>query len=392
MRIGILGSGPAALYSALLIKEKHPEYLIDVWEKEEKCAKKLRATGNGHANIMPAIDRNPTAYNDPSFMASLLDRYPLSAREVAFRKMGVVITKKEGQGYYPASYNASQFASYLLDVALSKGVALHDLTRVYDYLQREGRYFFITPKGDKGPYDLLLLAPGALSGKNLGSDGVFAKVLKGHGYQFEPFRPGLTPIRLEDNDLKGLAGVRHDALLSVYDDGEKIFSERGEILYKDDGLSGIVTMNASSVIARRKKKEQINIQIDLFPDYSLEMLIKEMNGIYDIATFFFLDAFLPHSLAVHVITRAKRMKDVMYVPALAATMKGLRYAYKENYGFPFSQVSVGGLLTDQISSSFESKIEKSVYFAGEIINIDGVCGGYNLLFDLLNAMAIADSL
>lgn len=391
MRIGILGSGPAALYSALLIKAKHPEYLIDIFEKEEKFAKKLRATGNGHANIMPSLERDPTAYNDPLFMAHLLDKYPLSQRREAFKKMGVALMQKEGQGYYPASDNANQFASYLLDVALSKGIALYNLTRVADYAKKEGKYFFMTSHGGKGPYDTLLLAPGALSGKNLGSDGSFIKILEAHGYQFDPFRPGLTPVRLHD-DVKGLAGMRHNALLSIYEEEKKIFSERGEILYKEDGLSGIVTMNASSVIARKNSGGQLAIQIDLFPEYTLETLIDEMKKIRNVSPSSFLDAFLPHPLAMHVIKRAKRMQDVMYIPSLAIAMKGLRYAYKENYGFSFSQVSVGGLLTDQLSSSFESKIEKSVYFAGEIINIDGVCGGYNLLFDLLNAMAIADSL
>jgi len=391
MRIGILGSGPAALYSALLIKEKHPEYLIDIFEKEEKFAKKLRATGNGHANIMPSLERAPTAYNDPSFMASFLDKYPLPQRKEAFKKMGVALMRKEGQGYYPASDNANQFASYLLEVALSKGVALHNLTRVADYAKRGGEYFFVTSQGEKGPYDTLLLAPGALSGKNLGSDGSFIKILKAHGYHLDPFRPGLTPVRLHD-DVKGLAGVRHNASLSVYEEGKRIFSEQGEILYKEDGLSGIVTMNASSVIARKNSGGQLTIQIDLFPEYALETLIDEMNKIHDAAPSSFLDAFLPHPLATHVIKRAKRMQDVEYISSLAIAMKGLRYAYKENYGFPFSQVSVGGLLTNQLSPSFESKIEKTVYFAGEIINIDGVCGGYNLLFDLLNAMAIADSL
>lgn len=390
MKIGILGSGPSALYAAILLKKRHPSYMIDIFDKEEKLAKKLRATGNGHANIMPD-EENPFAYNDPKFMESLLSSYPLSKRIEAFHEMGVSVNKKEGQGYYPTSDNANQFASYLLDVASSFGIVLHRAVTIKDYEKKEFGYYFLTSNVEYGPYDTLIIAPGARSGNNLGSDGNFVSVLEKHHYRFDSFRPGLCPIMVTDRKMKELSGIRHAANVSLSSEGKSFFSQRGEVLYKDDGLSGIVIMNASSEIARRKLKD-VTIYIDLFPNKTHEEMCDEITKMQKVSPHFFLDSLLPHPLANHVLDRAKRTHDVEWIPLLARTMKGLDYCYKENYPFLFSQVSVGGLKLDQIESTFESKIEKSVYFAGEILNIDGECGGYNLLFNLLNALRIADSL
>lgn len=392
MRIGILGSGPSALYSAFLLKKKKPDSLIDVFDKEEKLAKKLRATGNGHANLMPKDAFCPEAYNNPSFVAPLLKEYDLEKRKAAFLEMGVILSFKEGLGFYPASDNANQFSNYLMEGLEEKGVSFYPGTFVKDYKKIGDSYFFETSKGRKGPYDILLLAPGAKSGKNLGSDGSFVCVLRNHGYSFREFQSGLCPIYLKDRDLPSLMGIRHDALVSCFKDDTCFFKERGEILYKSDGLSGIVIMNASSAIARREEKENIRVEVDLFPDLSLQELQKEMKDVHKVREKDYLDAFLPSALAKHVWNRSKRMKDMDTEAALAVTMKSLSYVYTGNYPFTSSQVSVGGLELSEIGDSFESTKEKYVYFAGEILNIDGFCGGYNLLFDLLCAMRIADSI
>lgn len=392
MRIGILGSGPSALYSALLLKKRKPNCSIDIFEKEEKLAKKLRATGNGHANVMPKNEFFPEAYNNSSFITPLLKAYDLSTRKDAFLKMGVFLNKKEGFGYYPASDNANQFSNFLIEGAKEKGVTFYAGVAVKDYRREGDSYYFETFKGKKGPYDVLLLSPGAKSGKNLGSDGSFVSVLKRHGYEVEDFLPGLCPIYVSDRDLPSLMGIRHDAVVSLWEDGECFFKERGEILYKNDGLSGIVIMNASSVLARRSDNKNVRVELDLFPDLSLKELQEDIKTIEKEREQDYLDSFLPSMLSKHVWNRAKRINDMEKEAALALTMKSLSYPYLGNYSFNNSQVSVGGLELSQIKDTFESKNEKNVYFAGEILNIDGLCGGYNLLFDLLCAMRISDVL
>lgn len=392
MRIGILGSGPSALYSALLLKKKKQDCSIDIFEKEEKLAKKLRATGNGHANVMPQNAFCPEAYNDSTFMAPLLKTYDLSMRKDAFLKMGVVLNEKEGLGYYPASDNANQFSSFLIEGAQEEGVHFYAGVIVIDYRKDGDSYYFETSKGKKGPYDVLLLAPGAKSGKNLGSDGSFGFVLKKHGYMIQDFLPGLCPIYVSDRDLPSLMGIRHDAMVSLWEDGECFFKERGEVLYKNDGLSGIVIMNASSALARKADNKNVRVELDLFPDFSLKELQKNIKAIEKERERDYLDSFLPSALSKHVWCRAKKIYDMEKEAALALTMKSLSYPYKGNYSFSNSQVSVGGIELSQIKDTLESKIEKNVYFAGEILNIDGLCGGYNLLFDLLCAMRISDVL
>lgn len=393
MKIGILGSGPSALYSALLLRKRKPSCEIDVFEKEEKLGKKLRATGNGHANILPIPVGISASYNHPEFIKDLLGAYPFSALENAFGEMGVALKEKKEAGFYPECDNANQFTEYLFSEAKEKGVRFHNSTRIEDYERRENGYFFLSEKGEFGPFDRLVLAPGAKSGNNLGSDGSFADVLRKHGYHVSPFFPGLCPIVVYEKDVKALFGIRHEAKVTVLDGNKSpIFSEMGEVLWKEDGLSGIVIMNASSVIVRQKKKEGIQIVLDLFPNESVFSLSKRMERISKERGIGFTNAFFPKPLGDYLCGRAKRFQDVSFCAALAIVSKNLLFNYERNYPFRFSQVSVGGLSLDQIDSNFESKSEKSVYFAGEIIDIDGLCGGYNLLFDLLCALRISDSL
>lgn len=393
MKIGILGSGPSALYSALLIRKRRPSYEVDVFEKEEKLGKKLRATGNGHANVLPKRGDVSSFYNHPRFIEELMDRYPFSTLEEAFAQMGVALKEKKDAGFYPESDNANQFTEYLLLEAEERGVRFHSATRIEDYEKREDGYYFLSSEGEFGPFDCLIIAPGAKSGNNLGSDGSFANVLHGHGYQMLPFTPGLCPVVVYEKDVKPLFGVRHEAKVTVFDEKKNVlFSEMGEVLWKEDGLSGIVIMNASSIIARKKEKQGIQIVLDLFPNESLASLSSRMERISKERGYGFVYAFFPKPLAEYISSRAKRYQDVSFCAALAMVSKSLTFNYERNYPFRFSQVSVGGLLLDQINSNFESKTEKSVYFSGEIIDIDGLCGGYNLLFDLLSALRIVDSL
>lgn len=393
MKIGILGSGPSALYSALLLRKRKPSYEIEVFEKEEKLGKKLRATGNGHANVLPKCGDVSPFYNHPDFIKRLMDCYSFSSLENAFTEMGVALKEKKEAGYYPECDNANQFTEYLLSGAKEKGVRFHTATRIEDYERRENGYYFLSENGEFGPFDRLIIAPGAKSGNNLGSDGSFANVLRKHGYHVLPFAPGLCPIVVYEKDVKPLFGIRHEAKVTVLNENKNpIFSETGEVLWKEDGLSGIVIMNASSVIARQKKKEGIQIVLDLFPSESVSSLSNRMERISKEREIGYTNAFFPEPLADYLCRRAKRYQDVSFCAALAMVSKSLLFSYERNYPFRYSQVSVGGLSLDQIDCNFESKSEKSVYFAGEIIDIDGLCGGYNLLFDLLSALRISDSL
>jgi len=396
MKIAFLGSGPSSLYAAFLLSAKYRDAQISIYEKEAKLAKKLRSTGNGKANLLPDYKTKgdiASAYNCPRFVEPLLIKYPVERRLGFFDEIGTPLIYEDGAGYYPYLRNASLFADYLIEALKDRGVIFHPSIKIMDYAVDNHRIDLVLENGSKAATDIFIVAPGALSGRNLGSDGNFVRVLKRHGYSLSPYRPGLCPVKVAETDLASLTGLRFKVVLSVYRDGEIIFSEPGEVLYKKDGLSGIVAMNASSILAREGPSDaSYSLSLDFFPDKTSGELRVFLEKLRRINPRFYLDGIFPRAFSSHLFNRVKRFQDVDTLSALANVLKGLRYSYAGNYGFPDSQASVGGLSLDELAFGFSSKKEHGVYFAGEVLDVDGLCGGYNLQFDLLNALSVAEFL
>ena len=237
-------------------------------------------------------------------------------------------------------------------------------------------------------FDKLVIATGGKSDPKLGSDGSFYEILKKHGYSIVEPIPGLTPLTLNDKDIKPLAGVRHKANVKAFLGKEKIFDENGEVLYKNDGISGIVIFNAESAIYRHKNPKDIELVVDLFPEWSFEELMNRLAHDEALNSKFYLDSYLVEPLQKHILSRSKG-NDAL---CIATSMKNLRYSVKDHYGFDYSQVTIGGLSLKDVDENLSSVKEKGVYLIGELLDVDGDCGGYNLTWSLLSAIIVFKSL
>ena len=385
MKIGIIGSGPSGLYLSIFLKIKHPESEVVVFEKESKLSKKLYATGNGHCNL---LNRHLTKdkYNHPEFMAGILEKYGFAFLEGVLKSLGIELTMN-GDYVYPLSESAPAYALYLKKLAEKVGVFFVTETRVLDYLAKGSQ---VEVKTEKKTYsfDNIVIATGGKSDPKLGSDGSFYEILKKHGYSLVEPRPGLTPLVLNDKDIKPLAGVRHKANVKAFIGKDKIFEENGEVLFKNDGISGIVIFNAESAIYRHKDPKDIQLVVDLFPDWEFEELVKRLAHDEALNSKFYLDSYLVEPLQKHVIARSKGTDAL----CLATSMKNLRYSVKNHYGFDYSQVTIGGISLDEVDENLLSKREKGVYLIGELLDVDGDCGGYNLTWSLLSAIIVFKSL
>lgn len=385
MKIGIIGSGPSGLYLSIFLKIKHPESEVVVFEKESKLSKKLYATGNGHCNL---LNKNlvKEKYNHPEFMGPILEKYPYSFLEGVLKSLGIELTSN-GDYVYPLSESAPAYALYLKKLAEKVGVSFVTETRVLDYVSKDPQ---IEVKTDKKTYafDKLVIATGGKSDPKLGSDGSFYEILKKHGYEFAEPKPGLTPLVLNDKDIKPLAGVRHKANVKAFLGKDSIFDEDGEILYKNDGISGIVIFNAESAIYRHKNPKDIELVVDLFPDWTFEELMKRLAHDEALNSKFYLDSYLVEPLQKHILARSKGTDAL----CIATSMKNLRYSVKNHYDFDYSQVTIGGLSLTEVDENLLSKKEKGVYLIGELLDVDGNCGGYNLAWSLLSAIIVFKSI
>ena len=389
MKVVVIGGSASGLYSAIFIKRVHPDFDVCLYEKNDAFGKKLAATGNGHCNLLNKNIDSRAFHNNP-LADELFLKFPYPKLLEALKGLGVSLTYIDDL-VYPACFHAPTFVSFLVNTAKSLGVRLFPSYRFLSY-QNDGDRYLISFDKEKVNADILVFALGGKSQAKLGSDGNYIDELSFHGYKINPFLPSLCPIKTKEK-VKKLSGIRHKAKITAYASNEPIYEEEGEILFKNDGLSGIAIMNASSFFLREKGEK--TIVVDFFPCLKEEELFSELEYGYRNNKANFLDALLVKNLKEYVLYFIKAKEEslsLLGLKELAHALKGLTFHYESNYGFEQSQVSFGGVDIDEVRHSLESKREKNVYFVGEMLDVDGICGGYNLSFALASSLEVAFSL
>ena len=378
MNVAILGSGAAGLYLAILLKKNNPSYSVTVFDKEDKLAKKLHATGNGHCNL---LNKKLLAnkYNHPEFMKPILREFDYDSLKNELNSIGIALLENDDY-VYPLSFHAGTYIKYLLSLATSIGVIFKTSSKISSY-KKDGDGYLL---GEEGYFDKIVIATGGASSPNLGSDGSFYNELKKHCYQIEELRPGLTPLKVKEK-VGILQGIRHKALVKAYNDNKQIFMEEGEVLFKKDGLSGIAIFNAESAIYRCRYVKNPKVTLDLFPDMSFFALADLITKAYKNNPNEYLSSIIVPQLATYVLSISNRNN----FDSLASNLKHITFNVISSYGFNDSQVSIGGVSLSEVTPFLESKKERGIYFAGEVLDIDGNCGGYNLAWALISAELVS---
>ena len=387
MRIAVIGASGAGLYAALFLSASTNHQVL-LFDKNKVIGKKLLATGNGHCNLLPG-DLDPERYSDPSAFSKFLGDRNLGDLKNALESLGIVLTKENGL-YYPASYHAPTHVRFLEKSLRKNGVEMHLDEKVIDYQNRNQKYLLVTEKGEIC-IDLLIFAHGGSSQSKLGSDGSLDGIIAKHGYRLLPKRPGLCPIKTVES-TKALSGLRHHAKCSLLRRGNTIYEETGEVLFKNDGLSGICIFNLESIWMRQQDHDGFKIAIDLFPEITEQELLDRLARLHDRVGDYYLDSLLVKPLQEYVLFAAKRCFGNDDAAAVASILKHLSFHLKDSYSFDESQVTVGGISLDEVDQTLQSKREPGVFFVGECLNLDGLCGGNNLAWCLLNALIIRDAL
>ena len=368
MKILIVGAGASGVVAAINYKRNHLNDEVFIIERLDSPLKKLLATGNGRCNLGNSkLDINN--YSHPDFVKKILDGY---SYEEFFDSISIK-TKLIDNLAYPVSESAVSVRNALLNELDKLHIQIRLEEKLVDYEVSE-KIKVITNKAVH-VVDKLYLTGALNSSRNLGSDGSVLATLREHGYQIKEPLPGLCPI-ITKEDTKLVDGIRNKSKVYLYQNDKLIHEEKGEVLFKKNGLSGIVIYNISSLIARSDKKAT-KIVLDLLPDYSKQ----EIQNYCKLHTFNgFLQGFFNPKLAQYLVKKFDQPK------VLLSGVKHLEYTFKDFYGFDFSQVSVGGIKIDEVKDNLESKKEKGVYLLGELLDVDGPCGGYNLTWAFASAL------
>ena len=391
MKIGIIGGGASGLVASINLARKG--YDVTILEANNKCGKKLAITGNGHCNYWNTDqDLNHYASTNKEIFSKI---YDLNNHKVLdfFTSIGIVPKINNGY-YYPFSKDANSFASSLIRMALSLNVKIIYETKVEDI--KKGEYFLVKTNNGEYQFDKVILATGGKSYPKTGSDGSGYDLAKKLGHSIIPTYPALVQIVGQDNYYKDWAGVRSDAIVSLKNGDKVLKVDKGEVQFTDYGLSGICIFNLSSLV---KNNKDLIIELNLVPWFQgnkkdliayLDKLQEEFPT-YSIKEI--MEGFLHYKLVNLILKLLKIDHCTFWVDTpqekLASLLMSFPFKVKETKSFDDAQVTGGGIPLSEINpSTMESNICPGLYFAGEILDVNGDCGGYNLGFAWMSALNI----
>lgn len=402
--IVIIGAGAAGLICAYKLAKNTNKNII-VIEKESLPGKKLKAAGSGKCNITNDL-YSDTVYHSKEL--ELLKPYILkhSKQDILDLFDELMLPYYEQNGYYyPISNQGKQVVSTLYNRCLELGVQFSFSTLALK-IQLENDQYLIKCQDKDNSFDVqceyLVCAMGGAASKQLGGTDKGYKLLNDIGYSYTDILPALAPIYVKDSNLKLAKGVRVNGTISIKNSHDESIKEAGQIQFNEDCISGICVMNLSGTM-NTWLKENIykEMFLDIVPQYSWNELknyfIAYQKSYKNEKMLDCLNTFLPNGISKYILARIKIKDEQLLgeltdktINKLTSTLKKLELEviYKEE--FNKAQVSQGGICLNQISlETFESKKHPKLYILGELLDVNGDCGGYNITFAFLSAIDAA---
>lgn len=393
----VIGAGAAALFFGALNKDKLNILML---ERNDRVGKKLLTTGNGRCNYTNTkLDENP--YNDADFTSYIINKYGYKSIEYKFKSMGIYPYIEEDR-VYPMSLQASSVLDVLRFENERNNVTIKTDVFVKSF-HKDGDIFILKDQ-NANIYKAknLVIACGGAAMPKFGSDANLFNQIKKLGMKINETKPALVPYECDYKYLKHLDGLRLKAKLSLIKDNKIITYNTDDVLFTSYGLSGPTVFQLSRYI--KGKESDYKFCIDIFYTLSeseLYTLLSDRRrdiGYKKLDDFFI--GFLHKRLIVPIIDKLNISKDILardlsdaQLHTLVKILKGFELKIIKNKGYGIGQISLGGVSTKEINvKTMESKKLKGLYFIGEVIDIDGPCGGYNLSFAWMSAMAAYDDI
>ncbi|MBR4026026.1 MAG: NAD(P)/FAD-dependent oxidoreductase [Lachnospiraceae bacterium] len=392
--IVIIGAGASGMMSAITAAKNTNNKKILLIEQMDKVGKKLLATGNGKCNFTNAYMDSSCFHGDNTWIKQMLSRFGAQDSLSFFHEIGIYPKEKNGY-YYPMSEQASSVVFALEQELIRLGICIKYATNVKEII--ETTYGFDLKTNQETFYaKKVIIATGLLASPKLGSNGSIFSAIKKLGHHFSPILPALCGFYANGLPFKKISGVRAIGTVEAYVDNQFQVSDTGEIQFTDYGISGIPVFQISHILSKGLyHKKNVTVQIRLLSDFTQEALWNELtfrknrylqslnqtklvisllNGLLNqkLADMIFSLCHIPKELPFYALSD----KDMKH---LCHTIQNLCVTIEKPRDFEFAQVCTGGIPVHEIdTNTLESALIPNLYFAGEILDVDGICGGYNL--------------
>ncbi len=387
--IGVIGGGAAGMMAAVSAAGQGAR--VTIMEANDRMGKKLLSTGNGKCNLgNEKLDPGEYYTREPEFLEKCLRRFSVCDTVNFFQKTGLLIKSKNGY-LYPASEQASSVLDVLRFEAAAAGIEVVTGCRV-ERIARDERTGGIRVQGGGKSFvfDRVILAAGGRAAPRTGSDGSGYLLAGQLGHSLIPTVPALVQLKCREAFFKSISGVRAEAQLQLTEAGKGTVRERGELQLTEYGISGIPVFQISRQVNYRLLRErEVEIAIDFLPDYTPEnyerlcagrLLLQGQRTVEE-----FFTGMLNKKL-MQLFVRLAGLKptedaetaDRERIRQVFALCRRFVVHVTGHNGYDNAQVCAGGVPLAEVTEDLESVKAPGVYFAGEILDVDGRCGGYNL--------------
>jgi len=393
-QVAIIGAGASGLATAVFLSEYNIN--VTIFEKNNKIGKKLLATGNGKCNVTNkniSIENFHTTYHSKKELKKLLNIFDFEKCKKFFSNLGVEFLYRENGRAYPMSSSSSSIVDALIFKNEQVGTKIL-LNTPIESIQEQNEKFLIN---NEKIFDILILATGSIAMPKLGGSDSGYDLAKRFKHTIIPPQPSLVQLVSNNKNLDMISGVKLTGTVK---------NHTGDILFTKYGISGSAILDISREIAiELQTKKEIQLSIDIAPELSKEklksMLQQRVKSQGEKKVSLWLDGIFHKKLSQYLIQSIKLPSHIQKgkqlgtkeINKLVHSIKSLSFTIIDTKGFDNCEVCSGGVDLNEINLyTMESKKQKNLYITGEVLDIDGDCGGYNLHFAWASAYATATAI
>ena len=396
--IGIVGAGPAGIMAAL--KASRAGKKVHLFESNNLIGRKLLVTGSGRCNITN-LNAKPESYycSDSSSLQSLFEQFPPERLQKELLKLGILTYATDDGWCYPVSESAANVADIFNQALIEAKVEIHLNTTISSIRREKKGFGLVGPNHPIFHCDRLVLSCGGKAYPALGSNGALFSEIRNLGHTVLPILPALAPLEADISSFHKLQGVRLDVIARLWRKDQLLGESSGNLIVTAWGFNGPAVMNLSHLVSLNAGKD-LQLELDVIPHHKKELEdILARHKYSTIPMHILLGAVLPHKMPKVIMQLAKlsptitsSQLDPQNSKQLWEKLTSIRFKVEGTRGFEFCQLKVGGVPLEEINpKSYQSRIVPHLYLAGEVLNVVGPCGGFNLHFAFASGLMAGTS-
>ncbi|MDE7167788.1 MAG: aminoacetone oxidase family FAD-binding enzyme [Clostridia bacterium] len=381
--VTIIGGGASGLACAAQLNKSGKNLKICLLDAGDRLGKKLAATGNGQGNIS---NLEMTAEHFHGGNTALVEKIACGDPYEGAKIFSCLFSADEKGRVYPAGRQASALVDDLMNSLKDSSIDIFTGERVEKIKNSKDGFEVCRSGGQVIKTKIIVLCVGGKAQKQFKTDGSSYALATSLGHTLTPLYPSLVQLKTETSHIKTLKGIRVDCKISAFY-GEKLLNAvRGDVIFTDYGVSGNAVFSISSCVA---DKQGVTLSIEFLPDFSFDEIEKSIalhkKAGYERSEL--LSGTLHNQVGRAVIKRAGTDSPSI----ITQTLKNFILPVLGTLGFDYAQVTKGGINMNEVTDELESKLVKNLFFAGEVLDVDGDCGGYNLQWAFTSGQHVANA-